>query len=169
MPRSFSFDHFQQAPSRPPQLPPEGDQEAYVKSHETLPESAEKLHYGKAFAETEEILRRRRAARASKQAFEELPRKGRASPERAAGQRVRDEARATPQVRTGAPIGALPVAGEAPPLEGFASLWEEAQRNVGTLTQSLRDFSDALGRLARLPVGAARLTARLTARRLKPA
>jgi hypothetical protein len=67
--------------------------------------------------------------------------------------------------KRGAPIGALPTAGEAPRLERISELADEAQQNTRMIGESLRDILKALVRIARLPVEAALIAAR----RLRPA
>jgi hypothetical protein len=164
MPRSFRYDHFLVPKRDVRPIPHSEDRAAYARTHQL--ETHETLHYGKAHARTEELLEERRQVRGTR--YEEL----KAARER----RARRQQGAVP--RTGLPIGALPPTQEAPvpslaermlggvtPPEGFQGLLDEAQRNVKVLQQALSDVTGAIGRLARLP----RDAARLTAQRLRPA
>jgi hypothetical protein len=76
-----------------------------------------------------------------------------------------DDARSAARRPRGAPIGALPTAGEPLRRDGIAQLADVAQQNTRMIGESLRDILKALARIARLPIEAALIAAR----RFRPA
>ncbi|MCI0574427.1 MAG: hypothetical protein L0Y66_27150 [Myxococcaceae bacterium] len=155
MPRSFRFEHFTVPPRHPPPNPEVEDKGAYARTHKvSAPEAT--LHYGKAHAQTEELLRKKREEH--RHEGYEAPARG-GSPTKG-GRGGQGAQKLSAKAGRGAPIGALPATEEAPRPEGYGALWEDAQRNLRVLQQAFSDFSDAVGRLARIPVDAVRLSRR---------
>jgi hypothetical protein len=105
------------------------------------------LSYGRRFAETGELYQAHRMERE----LEALARQ--------------DDTRPAFRPPRGAPIGALPVAAEAPRRDRIAELADEAQQNTRMIGESLRDIFRALARIARLPIEAALIASR----RFRPA
>lgn len=171
MPRSYSFDHFQvpkTATKHGASLRAK-DKEHFAQTHKAPAE--EGIHYGKAHAETEQILQ----ARAMAHQLEELaevnaaaaepvpaPRRGRAKkPAAAAARAAPPEAVTNPVPGSSAPIGAVPhAATPAPERPALRDLVDEADRQLTALRGALRDVQQAAAKLVGLPLEAARLAAR---------
>ncbi len=153
MPRSYSFDHFQ-VPAAEPRSRSlrRQDKQRVASSRRAKPTPEEGVHYGKAHAQTEELLKAHAAERAAaptvQQAHEAKP-----EPKR--------EVRTTPRLnRNTTPIGALPMTEELPPRGRFQDLIDEAERQVETIQSSINDVTKAATRLATLPLEVMRLAAR---------
>jgi hypothetical protein len=155
MPRSYSFDHFQVPAAEPRSRSLRRQDKQRVASSrraKTAPE--EGVHYGKAHAQTEEILKAHAAERAEAATVQQTQ-------AQAPKQEPRREARATPRLnRNTTPIGALPMTEELPPRGRFQDLIDEAERQVETIQSSINDVTKAATRLATLPLEVMRLAAR---------
>jgi hypothetical protein len=153
MPRSYSFDHFQVPAAEPRSRSMRRQDKQRVASSrrvKTAPE--EGVHYGKAHAQTEEILKAHAAERAEAPTVQQA-REARPEPKR--------EVRTTPRLnRNTTPIGALPMTEELPPRGRFQDLIEEAERQLETIQSSINDVTKAATRLATLPLEVMRLAAR---------
>jgi hypothetical protein len=153
MPRSYSFDHFQ-VPAAEPRSRSlrRQDKQHLAETHHTVTEQSGGIHYGKAHAQTEEILK----ARALAPPRRESPK---AKPAEAAPRQERIQA--TPRInRNTTPIGALPATEELPPRGRFQDLLDEATRQFDAIQGGIGDVSKAAVRLASLPLEVVRLAAR---------
>lgn len=165
MPRPYSYDHFQVPKTLPAQkrslLSREKRRVSQSRAHPEEMESHEGIHYGKSFAETEDILH----ARQMEAQLEELARPepdgkfshGRPAP---APAKKRKAAAPAPVIGSTAPIGALPPTREQPPRGRLPDLIDEAGRQLQALQSGLGDAAKAVTRLASLPLEVVRLAAR---------
>ncbi|HEX8703983.1 MAG TPA: hypothetical protein VF815_34445 [Myxococcaceae bacterium] len=154
MPRSYSFDHFQvpAAEPRSRSLRRQDKQRVASSRHADVPKEGG-VHYGKAHAQTEEILKAHIAERAETP-MQEIPMQRAQEPKREAPW-------ATPKLnRNTTPIGALPMTEELPPRGRFQDLIDEAERQLETIQGGINDVTKAATRLASLPIEVMRLAAR---------
>ncbi|MCP3141128.1 hypothetical protein [Pyxidicoccus xibeiensis] len=169
MPRSYSFDHFQV----PKTLPQEkrglrGQDKKRVAQSRPHPEGVENdggIHYGKRFAQTEELYTAHQmAAQLEELARPEPDAKFSHGPEFKAPKAKKSKRAAqpvaTPVIGGTAPIGALPPTREPPPRGRLMDLVDEAQRQLQAIQGGLGDAAKAVSRLASLPVEVVRLAAR---------
>jgi hypothetical protein len=145
MPRSPSGENFEVSSSDAPRPGGEGRASAFEELGPAQASSA-KIQYGKSHAETARRYARKRAER------EET---GPGATAAKAAPVTAELPEAAP-VKLGTPIGALPFLEEPPLPQAEATAWDQARRNVGLITHSLRDVSEALGRLGRLSADAMR-------------
>jgi hypothetical protein len=172
MPRSYSYDHFQVPQSLPKQKASLTQEDKQQLSGATSVGDTG-IHYGKAHAETEQILQARQMAKQLEElaaptleADEKFSRPASSS----APGRAKKQAKAA-RVATGptAPIGALPATKEASVAagpEGLRGMLDEGQRQLKLLQGALEDARSAASRLASLPLEAVKEAARLAAQRL---
>jgi len=128
------------------------DKQRVASSRHAQSSHDEGVHYGKAHAQTEEILKAHAAERAEAPPVQhaEAPKP---EPKR--------EARATPRLnRNTTPIGALPMTEELPPRGRFQDLLDEAERQFEAIQGGINDVTKAATRLATLPLEVMRLAAR---------
>ncbi|GHG73641.1 hypothetical protein [Comamonas sp. JC664] len=167
MPRPYSFDHYQVPKTLPAPKRSLRRQDkarlAHSKAHPEAMDSHEGVHYGKRFAETEELY----IAHQMEAQLEELAR-----PEPDAkfshgpsftGPKRRTKRAAkkaeTPAVGATSPIGALPPTREQPPRARMAEIRDEAGHQVQALRGGLGDAVKAVSRLILLPVTIVRMAA----------
>jgi hypothetical protein len=115
--------------------------------------SATEIHYGKKFAQTEELL----AAKAMNRELEELAglvEKPAPPPPASTAKHPQVSAKASP-----VPIGALPAIEEPPQDFLLHTLWNVARQQVGTAQSAAVDLGRAGLRLLGLPFEAAKLLA----------
>jgi len=159
MPRTYSFDHYQ-VPKRDTTLVHDERDMPHEKYSEVAPAHGEsRIHYGKKFSQTEELLNARRM----NHQLEEL-----AGVEAKDRSPISGELPETPELAPRTPIGALPPTAEASVLapEGLLEgIRDEALTNLRQIREATRQLWAASFRLARLPLE----LARETARRLRPA
>ncbi|MBZ4408520.1 hypothetical protein VZQ01_02710 [Myxococcus faecalis] len=178
MPRPYSFDHFQVPKTLPKQSRSlRRRDKAHLAQSRAQPEelaAREGVHYGKSFAETEDLYN----ARQMEAQLQELARlepdgkfsHGTSAPAQRATKRASREkaqqrkAAEEPVIRSTTPIGALPPTREQPPRGRLPDLLDEAGRQLQTLKGGLGDAAKAVARLAALPLE----VVRLAARRLNP-
>lgn len=175
MPRSYSYDHFQVPKSLPKQKAGLTQEDKQQLSGATSVGDTG-IHYGKAHAETEQILQARQMAKQLEElaaptleADEKFSRS--ADSARPKSKKQAKAAAAAASVATGptAPIGALPATKEAPVAaspEGLRGVLDEGQRQLKLLQGALEDARSAASRLASLPLEAVKEAARLAAQRL---
>lgn len=162
MPRSYSFDHFTAKNPLATRVLKGKEKQKVTRSGPELKD--EKFHYGKAHAQTEEIL----AVKAMNAQLEELaglkeeelrPEPVREQPKQAA-QRAQEP---VPHKGPTAPIGAMPTVQEQeePPQAGLLSeIADHAGRHVRGVSLAARDLGRAGLKLVTFPLHAARLAAR---------
>ncbi|MFL5318596.1 MAG: hypothetical protein ACJ790_03000 [Myxococcaceae bacterium] len=136
MPRSYSFDHYQVPKTMRPQ-PPRGVRGKKKKD----PKAATDVHYGKQFAQTEELYH---AHEMEKQLEELAGIKGSGRMSRGRAEDPMD------RMRKEAPIGAMPTAEPMEPSR-IRDVWDEGVRYAGLLRDGVRDVSTAAMKLLRLP------------------
>lgn len=128
--------------------------------HSDLPDSAQKISYGKRFAKTEELYQARVMERqlvelaggAGQKARKGKAKKGAASKVAATVPELNSRHQVLEQVTRGAPIGAMPPLTEPPAPGGFGEVWGDARRYFEMFKGGIRDAATAGMRLARLPV-----------------
>lgn len=155
MPRSYSYDHFQN-PKKETHLVHRDEKAKYTESKPATGEA--KIHYGHAHAQTEELL----VARQMNVQLEELAglKDEKAAPAKQAATAELPEA---PELPKSAPIGALPVTEEpaATLPEGLLAELRDVTLNKLRLAQTAaRDMVSATLDLARLPAELAMVAAR---------
>ncbi|ATB47071.1 hypothetical protein [Corallococcus macrosporus] len=166
MPRPYSFDHYQVPKTLPaPKRSLRRQDKARLarsKAHPEAMESHEGVHYGKRFAETEELY----IAHQMEAQLEELARpapdaKFSHGPDFAPAKGTKRAQRKTaaPTVGATAPIGALPPTREQPPRGRLPELRDEAAHQLQALRGGLGDAAKAVTRLLLLPVTVVRMTA----------
>lgn len=141
MPRPYSFDHYQVPKTLPAPKRSLRRQDkarlAHSKAHPEAMESHEGVHYGKRFAETEELyIAHQMEAQMEELARPEPDTKFSHGPEfKAARGASKGKARTTsaPVVGGTAPIGALPPTREQPPRGRLPEIREEAQHQFQAL------------------------------------
>ncbi|WP_426751017.1 hypothetical protein [Myxococcus sp. Y35] len=168
MPRPYSFDHYQVPKTLPAQKRSLRRQDkarlAGSRAHPEAMESHEGVHYGKRFAETEELY----VAHQMEAQLEELARPepdakfshgpGFTGPK--PGARTAKKREAAPVVGGTTPIGALPPTREQPPQRArMPEIRDEAQHQLQALRGGLGDAIKAVSRLIRLPVTVVRMAA----------
>jgi hypothetical protein len=156
MPRSYSFDHFQNAPNDADQHDPKRDKARVTQQKNG---SFGGLHYGKAHAQTEELI----AVRQMNRQLEELASQAEAEekmsrPYTEKGEGL-DDLLSDGRVLQRAPIGAIPVTEEPLPPGMFRDLLDDARRYVKLLGSAFTDARTASMHLLKLPVDAAKLLA----------
>lgn len=170
MARTYNFDHFNAAPRDQAErdVVREQDKEHLAHGGGDGADDDAKFHYGRRFAETEELL----AARQMNAQLEELAGLERAQPTPTPGRREEKRPRKERELpsekeRAGAakagrgqPIGSLPPTQERPPMEGVRALVDEATGQFRLVRTAARDLGQAVLRLTRLPMRAVQLLAR---------
>ncbi len=166
MPRPYSFDHFQVPKTLPaPKRSLRRQDKARLarsKAHPEAMESHEGVHYGKRFAETEELY----SAHQMEAELEELARpepdaKFSHGPGFVGPKRVKRTERKPSALAVGgtSPIGALPPTREQPPRARMPEIRDEAEHQFQVLRGGLGDAAKALSRLVRLPLTLVRMAA----------
>lgn len=166
MPRSYSFDHFQVPQSEPRSRSlRRKDKQSFVETHKPA-QPAGGVHYGKAHAQTEELIQAKQMAAQ----LEELARPEFHADEKfshAIPLKVKPAEQKTAPTHVGrnkavqsVPIGALPVTEELPRSDLFVELYHEARRQLRAVQDGLTDASRATTRLAMLPLEAVKLAAK---------
>lgn len=158
MPRSYSYDHFQN-PKKETHLVHKDEKEKYTEAKASVGEA--KIHYGHAHAETEQLL----AAKRMNAQLEELA--GIKDEPAAEARTAKADLPEAPELPKSAPIGALPVTEEPATTLPQGLLAELSELT----TAKLRHARAAVGELVSATVDLARLPAELAmvaARHLRP-
>jgi hypothetical protein len=173
MPRSYPYDHFTVTKQRQPPVP-RGEERA--RGAHAAGEREGPLHYGKRFAETEELSHARQMNHQLEElAGVEAPKIS--HPREPGAQAKHPKSGARPDLRAaqpepldrGPPIGAVPVQSPPPRQEGiFGELLDVGERQIRLLRHSVRDGVAASYRLATLPLQAMRYAVRRMVLRLSP-
>ncbi|MFP2961464.1 hypothetical protein ACLEPN_27560 [Myxococcus sp. 1LA] len=166
MPRPYSFDHYQVPKTLPAPKRSLRRQDkarlAHSKAHPEAMESHEGVHYGKRFAETEELY----IAHQMEAQLEELARPepdakfshgSNFTPAKGSKRAPRKEA--APSMGATTPIGALPPTREQPPRGRLPEIRDEAEHQIQALRGGLGDAVKAVSRLLMLPVSVVRMAA----------
>lgn len=172
MPRSYSYEHFKtHEHQNPPRDEREGEKQLFAKSQETPLPGETKIHYGKKYAQTEELaiahqmnaqleelagLKDEPKMSKSMKDDDDTKKKATEMPRRAKEQELPDE---MPR-RQGAPIGALPPPEARMPAGLIQDVWSDATRYFQMLQDAAKDARVATTQLLRLPLEAAQIAAR---------
>lgn len=161
MPRSYSFDHFTAKNPLATRALKGREKQKVTRSGPELKD--EKFHYGRAHAETEEIL----TVKAMNAQLEELAglkeEEIRSAPAAEQPKQAAAQREPPPVQHKGptAPIGAMPAMQEEPPQSGLLTeLADHAGRHVRGVSLAARDLGRAGLKLVTFPLHAARLAAR---------
>lgn len=159
MPRSYSFDHFQ-APKKDTHLVHREEKARYTEAKAAV--GAEKIQYGHAHAQTEELLiaRQMNAQLEELAGLKEAPKQ---APKQAAAPAAAAELPEAPELPRSAPIGALPLTDEpatALPQGLWADLSELATTRLRHARTAAEELIAATVDLAKLPAQLAAVAAR---------
>ena len=145
MPRSYSFDHFQVPKTMTP-TPERGRKKGASVAKKNGGNADSDLHYGKKFAQTEELYQ----AHAMEAQLEELAGVAKEKTTKAPKMSRSPDADPIDRMRKSAPIGAMPTA-ELPGKKKLKDFWADGVRHVQLLKEGTRDILHAASFLIHMP------------------
>lgn len=143
MPRTYSFDHFQVPRTMRP-APKRGKKKGTKTVKTTDPVETTDIHYGKKFAQTEELYQ----AHVMEAQLEELAGLNTEAPKMSHSAPV--EADPIDRMRKSAPIGAMPTA-ELPSKKRIKDVLGDGARHVNLLRDGVKDIFHAVTFLVGMP------------------